>query len=106
MIEASLVGEVRNMTSAAPLQEVRDTARALGWTVELSSLAQPEASSSNKGLEADEEAQINMLHEALSSQLRQPIQEPQRKAVLACLQVCAYSAGTKKSCAPERYSFS
>lgn len=68
-------------------QEVASSARQLTWTIELSSLAQQEAGTSNKGLEADEEAQINMLKEALTAQLRNPLQEPQRKAVMACLQV-------------------
>ena len=69
-------------------EQVAASASQLGWTrIELSSLGEPEAASSNRGLEADEEAQLNMLREALAVQLRSPLQETQRKAVLTCLQV-------------------
>lgn len=69
------------------MQEVASAARQLGWTVELSSLAQLGGSASQKGLEADEEAQIASLREALLTQLRSSLQEPQRQAVVACFQV-------------------
>ena len=77
---------VRQVRSAH--EQVASSASRLGWTrIELSSLGEPEASGSNRGLEADEEAQLNMLREALAAQLRSPLQEAQREAVLTCLQV-------------------
>ena len=77
---------VRQVGSAH--EQVAASASQLGWArIELSSLEEAEASSSSRGLEADEEAQLNMLREALAAQLRSPLQETQRKAVLTCLQV-------------------
>ena len=70
------------------LQDVAECAAQLGLhRVELSNLSEAAGISSTRGLEADEEAQINMLRAQLQHQLQQPMQEQQRKAVLACLQV-------------------
>lgn len=68
-------------------QEVAQSAAQLGLNgMELSNLSEPVCNSSSRGLEADEEAQINVLRAQLQNQMQQPMQEQQRKAVLTCLQ--------------------
>lgn len=76
------------MQETYSIQDVSKCAAQLGLhRVELSNLSEAVTTSSNRGLEADEEAQINVLRAQLQNQMQQPMQEAQRKAVLACLQV-------------------
>ena len=76
------------MQETYSMQDVSKCAAQLGLhRVELSNLSEAVSTSSNRGLEADEEAQINVLRAQLQNQMQQPMQEAQRKAVLACLQV-------------------
>ena len=67
---------------------VSEAAGQLGWSgLALSPLGEPEASGGSRRLDADDEALLMQLREALNRYLGDPAQAAQRQKVISCLEV-------------------